>query len=159
MVIYDTMVVQHGYRWLRRKFSRIQPDIEKNESKAIEEEEKADTTNAQINESKTPKTQVETATMNAKTNEPSTPTQAEPRAEDVEDVENAAIELCDLGLNDIIPYSLRTGWIVLGAFIVSLIVIMVLRGIIHDPLLKYFSNMYLAGTIICGGGYDPDLLF
>jgi chromate transport protein ChrA len=40
------------------------------------------------------------------------------------------------------------------AFLVSFIIIVVLRGVLHTPTLLYrlFANMYLAGTIIFGGG-------
>lgn len=168
MVVYDAGIIQRGYRWLRPKTSKNQPDIEKNQSKTLKENEEPVTAerpvtmgepftmNDEINEIREPNTQEELDAMNEKVNNSkASKTQEELNTEDIE---RGAIELYELELNDIIPYSLRTGWIVLGCFIISLIVIMVLRGIIHVPILRFFSNMYLAGTIICGGGFDLDLL-
>jgi chromate transport protein ChrA len=54
--------------------------------------------------------------------------------------------------------SLRIGWkvgiLVIAAFFVSFIVIMVLRGTLRNPPRSFslFANLYLAGTIIFGGG-------
>lgn len=50
--------------------------------------------------------------------------------------------------------SWQFGTVILGAFLLTFIVIMVLRGVLPNrPLLfKLFSNMFLAGTIIFGGG-------
>jgi chromate transport protein ChrA len=53
-----------------------------------------------------------------------------------------------------INMSWKHGAAVLAMFIVSFIVFMVLRGTLPNPSLLYqlFANMYLAGTIIFGGG-------
>jgi chromate transport protein ChrA len=50
--------------------------------------------------------------------------------------------------------SWQNGIIVISLFLVSFVVIMVLRGALRDPsrLYSLFANMYLAGTIIFGGG-------
>jgi len=47
----------------------------------------------------------------------------------------------------VVPYSIWTGLIIFSFFIISFIVIMVLRGVLHGAplLLKFFANMYLAG--------------
>lgn len=53
-----------------------------------------------------------------------------------------------------LDFSWKVGTAVIAAFFVSFIVVMVLRGVLpHPPLLyKLFANLYLAGTIIFGGG-------
>ena len=50
--------------------------------------------------------------------------------------------------------SWKTGLAVVATFLVSFAVVMVLRGVLTDAPLLYrlFANMYLAGTIIFGGG-------
>ncbi|KAF5021626.1 hypothetical protein F66182_6326 [Fusarium sp. NRRL 66182] len=51
-------------------------------------------------------------------------------------------------------FSWKAGTAIIGTFLVTFIVIVVLRGSLSDaPLLyKLFANLYLAGTIIFGGG-------
>jgi hypothetical protein len=46
-----------------------------------------------------------------------------------------------------LPYSLRVGLIILGLFLISFIVIMVIRGVLKDlpTLFRFFANIYLAG--------------
>jgi chromate transport protein ChrA len=50
--------------------------------------------------------------------------------------------------------SWQCGTIILSSFIITFIIVMVLRGTLTNPPLLYslFANMYLAGTIIFGGG-------
>lgn len=50
--------------------------------------------------------------------------------------------------------SWKTGIFILAAFLLSFITIMVIRGVLDHPPrgLALFSNLYLAGTIIFGGG-------
>jgi len=60
----------------------------------------------------------------------------------------------------IIPQALRlniswqAGTAIIAAFLASFVVVMVLRGVLPSPPRVYavFANMYLAGTIIFGGG-------
>ena len=53
-----------------------------------------------------------------------------------------------------IKMSWQFGAVIIAGFFVTFIIIMVLRGTLrHPPLLfNFFANMYLAGTIIFGGG-------
>jgi chromate transport protein ChrA len=53
-----------------------------------------------------------------------------------------------------LSFSWRTGAAIITAFFISFIAVMVLRGVLHSPpiLYKLFANLYLAGTIIFGGG-------
>ena len=46
-----------------------------------------------------------------------------------------------------VPYSITTGLVIFVLFLVSFIVIMVTRGVVHDlPIVfRFFANMYLAG--------------
>ena len=52
----------------------------------------------------------------------------------------------------LIPYTIRTGIIILVGFVVCTVVIMTVRGLMPDlpELYKFFANIWLAGTIICG---------
>lgn len=51
-------------------------------------------------------------------------------------------------------FSWKVGAVIVGSFLVTFTVIMVLRGVLPNRPLLYslFANMYLAGTIIFGGG-------
>ena len=55
-----------------------------------------------------------------------------------------------------LDFSWKTGTIIIAVFFLTFIVAMVLRSVWPDPgpplLYRLFSNMYLAGTIIFGGG-------
>lgn len=53
-----------------------------------------------------------------------------------------------------LSFSWRTGTAIISTFFLSFIVVMVLRGVLRNPpiLYKLFANLYLAGTIIFGGG-------
>lgn len=50
--------------------------------------------------------------------------------------------------------SWKVGLVILASFFLSFTIVMILRSVLHGPPLLYrlFSNMYLAGTIIFGGG-------
>ena len=50
--------------------------------------------------------------------------------------------------------SWKSGSAITTTFFLTFIVVMVLRGVLHSPpiLYKLFANLYLAGTIIFGGG-------
>lgn len=70
---------------------------------------------------------------------------------------NDDIELTDMGLYEpdlvaTIPYKASTGLLVLGLFVISFMVIVIIRAIVPDlpSLFKFFSNIYIAGSIICG---------
>ncbi|KAK1969701.1 chromate transporter [Colletotrichum sublineola] len=51
-------------------------------------------------------------------------------------------------------FSWKTGMAVIGAFFVTFLGVMIARGVVKDLPILYnlFSNLYLAGTIIFGGG-------
>jgi chromate transport protein ChrA len=51
-------------------------------------------------------------------------------------------------------FSWKSGAVIIAVFSLSFVVVMILRGVLsHPPLLyKLFANLYLAGTIIFGGG-------
>lgn len=56
--------------------------------------------------------------------------------------------------HDITIMSLGTGWLLLASFTLSFIALMVTRGVFRHKAIVYnvFANLYLAGTIIFGGG-------
>lgn len=51
-------------------------------------------------------------------------------------------------------FSWRSGTAIITSFFLTFIIVMVLRGVLRNPsiLYKLFANLYLAGTIIFGGG-------
>lgn len=51
-------------------------------------------------------------------------------------------------------FSWKSGTAIIATFFLTFIVVMALRGVLHNPpiLYKLFANLYLAGTIIFGGG-------
>jgi chromate transport protein ChrA len=51
-------------------------------------------------------------------------------------------------------FSWKAGSIIIAAFFAFFVVIMILRGTLHSPLIGFrvFANLFLAGTIIFGGG-------
>jgi len=52
-----------------------------------------------------------------------------------------------------LDFSWKTGTVIIAAFFATFITAMVVRSVISPPLLyRLFANMYLAGTIIFGGG-------
>lgn len=57
-----------------------------------------------------------------------------------------------------IPYSILTGLIIFATFIISFIVVMVVRGVVQNApvLFQFFANMYLAG--ISSSIFPTDLL-
>ncbi|KAJ5549812.1 hypothetical protein N7535_002246 [Penicillium sp. DV-2018c] len=53
-----------------------------------------------------------------------------------------------------LDFSWKSGAVIIAVFILSFVVVMVLRAVLPSPplLYKLFANLYLAGTIIFGGG-------
>ncbi|KAK1509340.1 chromate transport protein ChrA [Colletotrichum costaricense] len=53
-----------------------------------------------------------------------------------------------------LQFSWKAGTVIIATFFATFVAVMVIRGIIPEPpvLYKLFSNLYLAGTIIFGGG-------
>jgi hypothetical protein len=51
----------------------------------------------------------------------------------------------------IVPYSIWTGLVIVLFFLISFIIIMVLRGVLQNApsLFEFFANMYLAGSSSC----------
>jgi hypothetical protein len=124
MVIYDSRIVQQTYLQIRQLFKHKEtPQIN------------LETTN----ESKPEKTTAEDVRQ-------------EPTPLQKEDIELGKIELCELEFEKLIPFSAGTTVLVLTAFVVSFVVVMTVRGFVPNlpPLFKFFSNILLAGTIICG---------
>ncbi|KAH0525240.1 hypothetical protein TsFJ059_007631 [Trichoderma semiorbis] len=123
--------VTHDYRWLHRLwravksiFTRASPSSTEVENDAIERDSRMDSNN-------------------------STTTPHEHELTSGDEPESRTIPH-EYQLN----FSWRTGTAVITAFFLTFIVVMVLRGVLHNPpvLYKLFANLYLAGTIIFGGG-------
>lgn len=121
MVIWDTHMFQNAYGRLRNRIVRSPPTLEEPENEKAYAKEIADLKDDESNLSG--------------------------------DLEVGQMELRDLELDRIIPYKVSTGLLVLGFFVVSFIVILAIRALLHDKLpslFSFFSNIYIAGTIICG---------
>ncbi|KAJ4858985.1 chromate transporter domain-containing protein [Trichoderma breve] len=123
--------VTHDYRWLHRLwravksiFTRASPSSTEVENDAIERDSRMDSNNS----STTPQEHEITS-------------RGEPESRTIPH---------EYQLN----FSWRTGTAVIATFFLTFIVVMVLRGVLHNPpiLYKLFANLYLAGTIIFGGG-------
>ncbi|KAF3071969.1 hypothetical protein CFAM422_006062 [Trichoderma lentiforme] len=123
--------VTHDYRWLHRLwravksiFTRASPSSTEVENDAIERDSRMDSNSSTA----TPQEHVLTSGD-------------EPESRTIPH---------EYQLN----FSWRTGTAVITAFFLTFIVVMVLRGVLHNPpiLYKLFANLYLAGTIIFGGG-------
>jgi hypothetical protein len=58
--------------------------------------------------------------------------------------------------DEFVEYSFRTGLIVIAVFLMTFITVQVVRVMLPvvPPMYEFFSNIFLAGTIICGGGFD-----
>ncbi|PNP50916.1 hypothetical protein THARTR1_08537 [Trichoderma harzianum] len=123
--------VTHDYRWLHRLgrsvkniFTRASPSSTEVENDAIERDGRMDSNNST-----------------------STPQGHELTSGDESESRTIPHEY---QLN----FSWRTGTAVIATFFLTFIVVMVLRGVLHSPPVLYelFANLYLAGTIIFGGG-------
>ncbi|KAK2597391.1 hypothetical protein QQS21_006015 [Conoideocrella luteorostrata] len=123
--------VTHDYRWLHRLgqvakniFIPARPSSSGVENDAIERDSRRGSNN-------------------------SITSSQEQRIPSGDDHESRAIPL-EYRLN----FSWKSGTAIITAFFLTFILVMVLRGVIHNPpiLYKLFANLYLAGTIIFGGG-------
>ncbi|KAF1841795.1 uncharacterized protein K460DRAFT_379797 [Cucurbitaria berberidis CBS 394.84] len=76
------------------------------------------------------------------------------RAEERQSTENATGNGAPVADTITHNISIRVGVSLIAAFLVSFIIVMVIRGTVSKRALSFdlFSNMYLAGTIIFGGG-------
>ncbi|GAB1310542.1 Transporter YwrB [Madurella fahalii] len=79
---------------------------------------------------------------------PATPTASSPTAA------TATAEPRTIPATHRLPLSWKSGLALIVLFLASFIVVLVLRGVLPHPPLPYrlFANLYLAGTIIFGGG-------
>jgi hypothetical protein len=131
MVICDSPTVQNFFRQLRKKIRR-RPET--GDKPAFQSEITTTTKDSQP----------DTTTYETEEKEP-------PEKEPNEtDLEKGDLKPCDLDVA--VPYSLRTGLLVLLAFITSFIALMLVRALTPGlpSIVKFFANIYLAGTIICG---------
>jgi chromate transport protein ChrA len=82
---------------------------------------------------------------------------ADPQATTTDDADAASVENPEsraIPQEYRLSFSWRTGTAIISTFFLSFIAVMVLRGVLRSPpiLYKLFANLYLAGTIIFGGG-------
>jgi hypothetical protein len=143
LVIFDSRIIQKYFRRIRNKFRRSnnEPELELgSESHAAEESTKSTLPEAQPEthsvDRETPAASAsgvntqQTVHVNVQTD---SQTDDATRPASTEDVK--------------VPYSIFVGLIILVFFIVSFIVIMVIRGVLDDlpQLFRFFANIFLAG--------------
>lgn len=143
-VLFDFRVFHPAVKWIRH-FGRkpdAQPQEQQVEMGAVSVEEPAHTT--AVNSRQRP---VSPAPSKINGESSTLPTNQPPS-------EAATDEIRIVPADRKIDISWQFGTIILGCFALSFILVMVLRGVLPSkPLLfEMFTNMYLAGTIIFGGG-------
>lgn len=148
MVVYDSRIVQRNFAKVRNKFRRngheLQIELGTVDSPPDESQE-GDSRTAQGLESVRvdPHPDANLATgVNPPRGSRTERTKVEPEAS----LRNTtvAIRADDIAL----PYSIWVGLSLFGLFLVSFVVIMVVRGVVDNlPLdFRFFANIYLAGT-------------
>jgi len=132
MVIFDSRVVHNCLKAVKNKFRRNreqQPELGHNLSQVAPQD---------IQRVDNPK--IETSATGVSQRQPLD------AAEDSEVDTSQTIPVVR-SENLIVPYSIKVGLLVFALFVVSFIVIMVLRGTLTDApaLFRFFANIYLAG--------------
>jgi hypothetical protein len=128
--VWDSMVLHRGYRNLSRRFRRpvTQGPIDQPSGLETGDGEQ------EVAEVELPETGISASGV--------TP---DSRAQQVDDQE--VVTSRERNRDVVLPFSVLTGAIVLALFFVSLIVILVIRGVVPNlPMLfRFFANIYLAG--------------
>ncbi|CAM1504666.1 Fc.00g022570.m01.CDS01 [Cosmosporella sp. VM-42] len=151
MAIAGVAVVIHDFRWVHGPVKRALGFVKRRRNRAVVEDGIELPTRGGENAIPRPSTEVQNRPATRRSSgsggeseraseEPlPVPTEEEPR-----------IIPSERRLN----MSWRVGLLIIGLFLLSFTIIMVLRGTLPDKPLLYslFANMYLAGTIIFGGG-------
>jgi chromate transport protein ChrA len=146
MLLAGVAAVVHDYRWLHPAVKAVYGFVRrpfKKQPPTVEEEAAVEMTTPQNNSASK-----EQATPVEPQNEPALPkTQQEATAQ-------SEIEPRVVPPERQLNFSWKFGVLIIALFLVSFIVIMVLRGVLTNKSRLYdlFANMYLAGTIIFGGG-------
>lgn len=154
MLLAGCVAVIHDYRWLHGPTKRIVGLLTRNKTARAQDQGVAE-----MGDMRGP-TEVEEPAMAAGTTS-AAPTAAsthssnkEAPASDLPRTHPVAEEPRVIPEGRKLNITWQEGVIVISLFFVSFIVFMVLRGTLPNPSLLYslFANMYLAGTIIFGGG-------
>lgn len=136
MVIFDSRIIHNWIRKIRNRFQRNQQENN------VELEENIDTNEVALNtrpESKPiPVDPNNNETSLSRRNQQSPDQQDNHVESSVPRVRSDEVKM---------PYSILTGVVIFVIFIVSFIVIMVIRGVVPNSPIAYrfFANMYLAG--------------
>lgn len=132
MVIYDSRIIHNGLKKIRNKFRRHQEqqielgtDVFPGQTQGIQRVDNPESETSASGVSRRP-------TDDGDNGSEANPTQETPqiRPETV-----------------MVPYSIAVGLLIFAFFVLSFIIVMVLRGVLNDaPLLfRFFANIYLAG--------------
>jgi hypothetical protein len=138
MVVYDSRIVHRSFKILSDKFRRrpppVQEEVELGMSSAPDEVFASESNKIPVNVG-------ETGTTASGIDLNQTPSDQEP-------TQSAESPISREAINDLIlPYSIRTGFLVFAFFIATFASVMATRGAIHNlPLLyQFFANILLAG--------------
>ncbi|KAH7273328.1 chromate transporter-domain-containing protein [Fusarium solani] len=150
MVLCGVATVVHDYRWLHGPVEKIVSMVKRQRRR--EEEAAIEMPNSES-------VRVDQATS-TEAGGPAASRRSNTSARDQDRTPQEASMLSTAEEPRVIPQgrilnmSWKLGLFIIGLFFTSFIVVMVLRGTIPDMPLLYslFANMYLAGTIIFGGG-------
>ncbi|KAK8872407.1 chromate ion transporter [Apiospora arundinis] len=156
MFIAGCTAVVHDFRWLHGPIKRVVGTIKgvqrslkrrgnKSEENAVEMRlQREAAAGTPVDETQQPQA---VSTAKPATGEPTLPT-SEPEASTAESEPRVVPEARRLAI------SWKSGLLIIVFFLVTFTVVMILRGVLPNKHLLYnlFANMYLAGTIIFGGG-------
>ena len=136
MVIYDSRIVHSGLKKIRNKFQRNQEhqiELGTDGTPRISQD---------IQRVDNPETETSASGVSRRqTNDESGEVEADLDQETAQTTHE----------NVMVPYSIAVGLLIFAFFVVSFIVIMVVRGVLTEapPLFRFFANIYLAGKTPC----------
>src|SRR5271170_5164422 len=136
MMIFDSGIIHNGIRKIKTRFQSNQQDEHVELGEGANLSEAVLNTGEQQSESEPIRVHNETA-VSRRNQQPQ---------DQQDDIEKSASRV---GSDEIkMPYSILTGVAIFAVFIVSFIVVMVIRAVVPNSPIAYrfFGNMYLAGT-------------
>jgi hypothetical protein len=138
MVIFDSRIVHRALSKIQKKFRRNHPEqqIELGENSRTEPTQTADTSPNVVRVDNGDNTNTASGVSER-------PTSRSGSEGDSSDNPTPALR----SQENVSLYSVKVGLLLFGLFIISFIIIMVLRGVLSDApvLFRFFANIYLAG--------------
>ena len=141
MAIFDSRII---HRWLRKikvKFQRVQ------RQESVELGENTNPHETDVQPAEPTETPSDPKPIPVDSNDESSTSignrRQQDRQENIPEPPAPRVRADDV----MIPYSILIGLIIFAVFIISFVVVMVIRGVVHDApnLFVFFANMYLAG--------------